>query len=134
MKQELQDKLFEKYPKIFRQKNLTPNETLMCFGIETGDGWFSLLDCLCQSIQLDLDQPRSEETRQVEAVQVKEKFGGLRFYYTGGHDRIRGMVDLAESLSYKICDVCGGPGETSQTGWARTRCSDHQGAMAGINA
>lgn len=31
---ELQEKLFEKYPKIFRQKDLSMNETCMCWGIE----------------------------------------------------------------------------------------------------
>ena len=57
--------------------------------------------------------------------QIKEKFGGLRFYYTGGDDVVDGMASLAESLSYKICEACGttkGVGQTS--GWIYTVCWD----------
>jgi hypothetical protein len=57
----------------------------------------------------------------VVATQVKEKFGGLRFYYTGGDDKIRGMVFMAESMSYKICEVTGNRGFLHQKmGWFKT--------------
>lgn len=62
---------------------------------------------------------------QVVARQVKEKFGGLRFYYDGGDDEIRGMVRLAESLSYRICEECGVMNELVNRnggGWIRTTC------------
>lgn len=61
----------------------------------------------------------------VQIDQIKEKFGGLRFYYSGGDDAIHGMTSLAESLSYKICEACGttkGVGQTS--GWICTVCWD----------
>lgn len=64
---------------------------------------------------------------QVVANQVKEKFGGLRFYYSGGDNYIRGLVDMAESISYRTCEVCGALGETvSLGGWYSTRCEAHQ--------
>lgn len=57
--------------------------------------------------------------------QIKEKFGGLRFYYTGGDDVIDGMTSLAESLSYKICESCGTTKGVGQTGgWIYTVCRD----------
>jgi hypothetical protein len=57
--------------------------------------------------------------------QIKEKFGGLRFYYHGGDDEISGMVWLAESLSYKICEKCGTTLNVGQTnGWIYTCCWD----------
>ena len=34
MKAELQNKLFEKYPKIFGQKDLPMTQTAMCWGID----------------------------------------------------------------------------------------------------
>ena len=46
MTKELQEKLFNKYPKIFRQKDLSMMETCMCWGIDTDEGWFFLLDQL----------------------------------------------------------------------------------------
>lgn len=46
----------------------------------------------------------------VKIAQVKEKFGTLRFYYDGGDDTIRGMVEFAEYLSSKTCQETGNPG------------------------
>ena len=40
-----------------------------------------------------------DEMYQVIAIQVKEKYGGLRFYYSGGDDYIHGIVAMAENLS-----------------------------------
>jgi len=59
---------------------------------------------------------------QVTLDQVKEKFGTLRFYYSGGDDYISGMVTLAESMSGVICEECGNPGERKGGGWVRTIC------------
>jgi hypothetical protein len=64
-----------------------------------------------------------EVTIQID--QIKEKFGGLRFYYSGGDDTIYGMTSLAESLSYKICESCGTTKGVGQTGgWIYTVCWD----------
>lgn len=62
---------------------------------------------------------------QVVVDQVKEKFGALRFYYTGGDDTIRGMVRMAESMSAVTCEECGKPGEQRHGGWIRTLCDEH---------
>jgi hypothetical protein len=59
---------------------------------------------------------------QVTLDQVKEKFGTLRFYYTGGDDNINGMVRMAEAMSGVICEGCGNPGERHGGGWVRTLC------------
>ena len=56
MNKENQDKLFEKYPKIFRQKDLSMDQTCMCWGIECGDGWYPILDALCAEIQIRCNQ------------------------------------------------------------------------------
>ena len=63
---------------------------------------------------------------QVTLDQVKEKFGTLRFYYSGGDDVIDGMVRMAESMSGVTCEACGKPG-TSFTGggWITTLCKEH---------
>jgi len=62
------------------------------------------------------------ELPQVTLDQVKEKFGTLRFYYTGGDEYISGMVAMAESMSGVICESCGNPGEQKGGGWVRTIC------------
>lgn len=60
---------------------------------------------------------------QVTVDQVKEKFGTLRFYYTGGDDHINGMVRMAESMSGCTCEECGNPATTGGQGWIRTICA-----------
>ena len=89
---------------------------------ECGDGWFNLLDVLAKGI----DQRAPGVCR---AVQVKEKFGGLRFYFSTyedidqrAADAIHGMVWMAESLSYHTCEECGVPGSRRPAGWIRTLC------------
>jgi len=125
MTQELEDKLFEKYPKIFRQKDLGMQETAMCWGIECRDGWYNLLDALCEHLQFNIDHnSHLEKYGQLEAVQVKEKFGGLRFYTQGSSEAQEAAISFAESLSYKICEECGSMEDVSQTtsGWIVTLC------------
>jgi methanogenic corrinoid protein MtbC1 len=67
-----------------------------------------------------------KEIAQVTLDQVKEKFGTLRFYYTGGDDVIDGMVRMAESMSGVMCEGCGSPATTEGPedgfGWIRTEC------------
>lgn len=142
MREELQKKLYQKYPKIFAQKGLPMSETNMCWGITTDDGWYNIIDTLCGCIQHHIDwkncdgkyehmrkhrPPEADGTwvqvHQVEADQVKEKYGGLRFYYIGGDDHIGGLVSFAESISLKTCETCGAPGRQTKKGWIRTMCN-----------
>jgi hypothetical protein len=67
-----------------------------------------------------------ESIPQVTLDQVKEKFGTLRFYYTGGDDYISGMVAMAESMSGVICESCGNPGKQTSGGWIKTICEPCQ--------
>jgi rubrerythrin len=133
MKEELQSQLYNKYPKIFRQKDFSSMEACMSCDICTGDGWYDLIDCLCFSIQNEINNSnysipgelfceKQKRSVFVEAVQVKEKYGGLRFYIDGGNDMISGMISMAESMSYHICEECGSPGKKTNSGWIRTLC------------
>ena len=69
---------------------------------------------------------RGEGCKQVVAVQVKEKFGGLRFYYEGGDEHISGMVRMAEEWADHSCEECGKPGKSRSGGWIRTLCDEHE--------
>jgi hypothetical protein len=156
MRDELDKKLCEKYPLIFRDRHGDMHNTCMCWGFAHGDGWYNIIDSMCARIQGHIDfsykqikwaqewngrvndpdhewtaiVAREERTvpeavEQVVATQVKEKFGGLRFYYNGGDDYIRGVVDMAEEMSYCTCEVCGSPGKLRRTGWYHTLCDQH---------
>jgi len=72
-----------------------------------------------------------EETLKVPvAVQVKEKFGGLRFYVQAATDKHYNFISFAESMSYRTCESCGADGKTYTDGWHTTLCDIHA-AMAG---
>ena len=119
MTPELDKQLCEKYPLIFADRNANMSQTAMCWGFECADGWYNIIDTLCKAIQNHIDQCN---VSQVVAVQVKEKFGGLRFYYDGGDDYIEGLVQMAEMISERTCEVCGNKSTLYQTGWHKILC------------
>ena len=71
-----------------------------------------------------------EALRVPVASQVKEKFGGLRFYVQAATDKHYSYINFAESMSYRTCEECGAPGKTYTDGWHTTLCDIHA-AMAG---
>ena len=79
--------------------------------------------------QTEIDEAKAkldEETLKVPvAVQVKEKFGGLRFYVQAATDKHYQYISFAESMSYRTCEECGAPGKTYTDGWHMTLCDIH---------
>jgi len=128
MKNELEETLCKKYPKLFVNIDTDMTTTAMCWGFECGDGWYNIINTLCANIQSHIDWKNKNEVvvPQVTVDQVKEKFGGLRFYYEGGDDVIDGMVRMAEGMSEVTCEVCGKPGKSQGGGWIRTLCEEHK--------
>jgi len=114
MKQELETKLQEDFPSIFPQSD-------QFYGIGCGDGWYDLIHMLCEDIITYQDKENP-----VEATQVKEKFGGLRFYISGGNDAVYDLITIAEDVSYTMCEMCGSKNDVHLTkgGWIKTLCSD----------
>jgi hypothetical protein len=128
MKQELDEYLCKVFPKIFAERNLPMQETAMCWGFDCGDGWFNIINQLCQNIQHHIDWKNKEKevVAQVVVSQVKEKYGTLRFYYSGGDDTIDGMVSMAESISGVTCETCGDVGISTNEGWIKVLCETHR--------
>jgi hypothetical protein len=84
-------------------------------------GWTQLI--------IQLDEALAEIVPDYQILQVKEKFGGLR-YYVGPieHDnfeQVHNLIRDAERESYLICEVCGAPGKERDTAWIRTLCDEH---------
>lgn len=109
----------ETYPKIFESKY---------GGFAVGPGWWPILESLCANIQSHIDwkEKQNNSVPQVVVEQIKEKFGGLRFYYQGGDEKIEGMVRMAESWADHSCEECGAPGERRSGGWIKTLCNRHE--------
>lgn len=116
---EFEQRMSEKYPKMFAQPY---------GGFAVDKGWWPIIESLCSNIQhyLNWKNKESEIVPQVVVAQIKEKFGGLRFYYDGGDDRVRGMVSMAESWADKSCETCGSPGTSGGKGWIKTLCPVHR--------
>ena len=176
MKQELDNLLVKRYPRLFVERNLPKNQSCMAHGVTCKDGWFTIIDCLCANIQGYIDNQESQlegdqqynllinnckngnfelfnkyfshmeptarekykteiaqrEPReltslvpQVVITQIKEKFGTLRFYFKGGDNHVRGMVQMAESMTSFTCEECGAPGELRQKRYLYTACDNH---------
>ena len=98
MKQELQERLFETYPKIFARRHMSKEYSSMYQGIQCPDSWYDIIDTLCARIQSYANQ----NGLICEANQVKSKFGGLRFYVTYSDPYIMGLLSMAEMMSLKI--------------------------------
>ena len=76
---------------------------------------------------MDYDQdPIVDKVDWIRVAQIKEKFGGLRFYYDGGDDHISGMVRMAEAWAGQTCETCGDKGKQRSGGWIRTLCDKHE--------
>ena len=118
--------LVEKYPKIFVPRDGNPLN-VNWYGVP--NGWLPIIDKLCGSIQNYIDHTtryfggEPQKPQQVVCVQMKEKFGGLRFYTDGHDDVITGMIRMAEFMCGNTCDRCGSEEDLGVTsGWISIRC------------
>jgi hypothetical protein len=114
-------KLNRKIKKAIEQNSIDPIKD-----VYTGEWWIER----CKKIVREKKyEPVPKAARQLIAVQVKEKFGTLRFYYEGGDEVTEGMVRIAESMSARTCEVCGDRGKLRNEGWVRSLCSKHAEEM-----
>lgn len=126
MTKEHDNKLVADFPKIFRDRHAPMAVTAMCWGFDCDDGWYFLIYNLCKCIQSRIDLNPHLKFPQPVAVQVKEKFGTLRFYADGVDEETSGMIRFAEFLSGHICEECGKEGEVlNDHGWYMCRCPEH---------
>ena len=105
--------LVKHFPNLYQDYGGDPMKTCMTWGFECGDGWFELIKELSEKL----------EPMGVVAMQVKEKFGELRFYVNHATDEAWDLIEAAEVESEHICEVCGDPGTLRGDCWVRTLCS-----------
>lgn len=135
MDQQLQNQLFEKYPDLFSNKDKDIMHSCMGWGIEAGNGWYDIISSICWMIkqhennvkwQTEYKQKTDPDYQSdyfpVKFDQIKEKYGGLRMYFSGGDEYVEGLVSMGEAMSYKICEICGNKGEPNKGGWISTLC------------
>jgi hypothetical protein len=94
------------------------------------EGWRPLLEKLFSDFDVVL---RGSAGAKVRILQIKEKFGGLRFYFRVSgipdvvEEKLRSLSRRAEDASFALCEVCGAPGKLrNDKGWWHTRCNPHK--------
>jgi len=145
MKQELQQKLFDAYPELWANMKIVPGQPRMpiSFGIETGDGWFDIIDGICAGLVREsrrvaeavvsarkynwtnleeLTEKMRKTPPPARVAQIKEKFGTLRFYVNSATDADYAVIEFGERMSATTCEDCGNKGEERPGGWIRTQC------------
>ena len=145
MDTKLTQKLYKKYLKFFKQHKDPMTETAMCWGLECGDGWYSIIEEVCaflaeagmswtfsnynQETQQD-EEPKAKD-RVFEFTQIKEKYGTLRMYYTTNSKTLGDMAAImttwAEWKSGKTCEGCGGPAKMNKGFWSYVMCKKCKG-------
>ena len=118
MDPKLEQKLYDKYPEFFRQHNLSMQETCMCWGICTGDGFYKIIDTMAKK----LTAYAKKHKIVLECTQLKEKWGLLRVYTNVGNSAIYKIIAKAEHASARTCEICGRPGTINKGPWYSVRC------------
>lgn len=107
-------------PTVDELDNLSLKYHAISSVLDVGPGWLWLLDA-CFSYVHELGPSETWHT-----TQIKEKFAGLRIYFSGyPGDDSDDVIEAAELVSHYICDVCGGLGKVRKGGWWRTSCDAH---------
>lgn len=89
------------------------NWTLVDMRLCVGQGWGELIEKLYWIC----------DAHNLTVTQVKEKYGGLRFYVCCAPDEVLEEIDRLEKQSLEICENCGDPGKLKNVnGWLSTRC------------
>ena len=76
-----------------------------------------------------IENMKSISRPQVQAIQVKEKYGTLRFYLNKTDEVIDRIVSFAESMSECTCEKCGSPATQNKSGWITTECTRCKGEI-----
>lgn len=122
MRKDLTDVLYQRYPAIFAEHIRLQGEEVS-WKIRCRDGWFGLIDTLCEQLQGWTD---AHNAPQYVVTEVKEKFGALRFVARYKSAEQIGAIKMAYAMSTRICEECGAPGRhvVADCAWM-TRCESH---------
>lgn len=125
-KQTENKKLIERYPFILPQHSLSGAHSIGFESIVLDDmpvGWRTAFgEDLCKEIMEELVRNNCVDSYQV--LQIKEKYGELRWYSQGGTERIhREIVPKYENMSRRICIQCGQPATFVSKSWVAPWCN-----------
>jgi hypothetical protein len=95
-------------------------------GLGIGLGWYGIIKDIVETIKEEDDRVNLENNSEhiTKVTQIKEKWGGLRFYCTGTTDKGWSVIEKAEKESYEVCENCGSKTDVGcySDGWISTKC------------
>lgn len=96
------------FPQLYRN--------VVC-GFDCPTGWLPLVWQLSEQLA----------SSGMQCDQIKEKFGGLRYYISEYNEKAHSLIDAAEKASLSLCQECGAPAKTGKIGpWLiATLCPEH---------
>lgn len=107
MNNELTEKLYAEFPYLYRGRSKPPDESSMCWGFECGDGWFELIRELSLALTNHLAK---DPTLDLEVMQVKAKFGSLRYSVDGGNALTETIIGNFRERASHVCELTGREG------------------------
>lgn len=125
MSPDLDASLCADFPQLYSVRDGDTRGSVSHFGFETDDGWFRIIHDLSARLEEILEGLLAGERDEYYAVQVKEKFGGLRFYMSMETEEMSRAIQEAEAQSAATCEACGLPGKRRGRGWVKTLCDRH---------
>jgi hypothetical protein len=102
-----------------------PADSAPRFFFECRDGWFNLISQLSEKLERSARRcgAAPDSADWPRALQVKEKYGTLRFYVMPSTDEFSRLIDEAEKQSARTCELCGRPAKLREKGrWYKTFC------------
>lgn len=110
--------LLENFSELYKGFYKSYKDTAMCWGFECGDGWFELIKNLSKELYAYTEKTGAELP---EVMQVKEKYGTLRYYIMFGTKEQYKIIDKWCDLSETTCEETGEPGKLRvKRGWYKT--------------
>jgi len=115
----------KEFPKLYPSTSpLYPKGVHVSFSFDCDDGWFQLIYDLSKEILRVMDNTPDDSFENFIVLQVKEKFGGLRYYVGAANTQIFDIIHKAEEKSMRTCERCGKRGTLSiRGGWFKTLCA-----------
>ena len=117
LRKELNTALARDFPNLYRAGPYV--------GPDVGDGWQLIVRRLSEKLESLIAALPKNKRNQYCAIQIKEKYGGLRFYMSIATEQMYDAIRAAEDESYRTCERCGEPGVLRGQHWLFTACDVH---------
>ena len=129
MDSKLENYLIKTFPQLYNEN----------FSFDCGNGWFRLILWLNRYLHDYIDDQNKlasknqdfKPVEQIKILRIKEKWGVLKIYTSGGNDHISSILNFVSYISGFICEHTG---KTSDVGFNEYGCiKTHHSSISNKN-